>query len=417
MIYFYHAITIVLLPIYILVLIWRIIRKKEDPARIQERFGFTTKTRPNGILIWLHAASVGESAIAITLVENISLVIPEPNLLVTTGSIASSKIITTKLPKNAIHQFLPIDNLFFTRKFLKYWQPKLGIFIEAEIWPGLLTEAAKKSKLLLLNGHMSHRSFKRWSKFESFFQNIIMSFSEVATQSNFDFERYKTLGTNNLTNLGNIKFANKKLLVNSQDLESLLKLLSGKKVVVFASTHLSDEKVVLNVIKPLKEQFQDCYFIVILRHPERKYEIIKMCKSLKLSHILRSQSKIPNLEDDLYIVDSFGELGLFYSLAYISFVGGSFNKGGHNPIEPAHFSNLILFGPNMSNCQAVADAMISEKAAIQFNSEQELLDILRRFLKSEGIAESQIYRDNAGIFVEQHQQIFQNYLALIKKYL
>lgn len=406
-----------LLPFYILVLAWRILRKKENFLRIQERFGFSTCKRPAGILIWLHAASVGESAIAVTLIENISATSPNLNFLVTTGTIASSKIIASKLPKNAVHQFLPIDNIFFIRKFLKNWQPKLGIFIEAEIWPGLLIEASKTCKLLLLNAHISDRSFRRWRKVKSFFQTVMASFSSVATQSIFDYEKYKTLGTNNLINLGNIKFANKKLPVDAENLANFKNALSGMRVIVFASTHLSDEKVILNVIKPIKHQFQDCYFIMIPRHPDRRDEIKKICKNLNLKFTLRSQSKTPNLADDLYVVDNFGELGLFYSLAYISFVGGSFSKGGHNPIEPCHFKNMIIFGPDMSNCRAVAENMLLERAAIKFDNKHKLLEILQNFLKSDGELKSQIYRTNAEIFAGKYQQIFQNYLSLIKKYL
>lgn len=417
MIYIYHLITIVLLPIYIMVLIWRTIRKKENLYRICERFGIATRGKPAGTLIWLHAASVGESAIAVTLIENITAISPNLNFLVTTGTIASSKVIESKLPANAIHQFLPIDNIFFIRKFLRIWQPKLGIFIEAEIWPGLLTEASKTCKLLLLNAHISDRSFKRWFKVKSFFQTIMASFSEVAAQSIFDFEKYKMLGTASLSNLGNIKFANKKLPVNAQDLSGLNNSLLGKKLIVFASTHLSDEKVVLNVIKPIKQQFQDCYFVMIPRHPERRSEIAKTCKNLELKFMLRSESKIFKTTDDLYIVDNFGELGLFYSLAYISFVGGSFSKGGHNPIEPAHFKNLILFGPDMSNCRSVAETMVLEKAAIQFNDKQELLELLQKFLQENEVNNAQVYKDNAEIFAGRYKQIFQNYLSLIKKYI
>ena len=205
MIFIYHLITMLLLPFYVFVLAWRILRKKENFSRIQERFGFSTGKRPVGTLIWIHAASVGESAIAVTLIENISSISPNLNFLVTTGTIASSKIIVDKLPENAVHQFLPIDNIIFIKKFLKKWQPKLGIFIEAEIWPGLLVEASKNCKLLLLNAHISDRSFKRWYKVRSFFQIVMASFSMVATQSIFDYEKYKILGTNNLINLGNIK--------------------------------------------------------------------------------------------------------------------------------------------------------------------------------------------------------------------
>jgi 3-deoxy-D-manno-octulosonic-acid transferase len=385
-------------------------------GRLFERFGITFEAKPSQPLIWLHAASVGESSIALNLVENLSQLNLNLSFLITSGTLSSSEIIKSKLPPKTVHQFLPVDNIIFVKKFLKNWQPKLGIFIEAEIWPCLITEASKVCKLLLLNAHISDRSFRRWNFMKPFFQKIMLSFSEVMTQSNQDYNKYNILGVNNLNNIGNIKFANKKLPVCKEKLAILPVFLRNQKVIVFASTHESDEQVILNIIKPIKKLYKDCYFILVLRHPNRCNEVAKRCANLNLTYSARSHNVEPNIKDDIYIVDTLGELGLFYSIAYISFVGGSFTRGGHNPIEPAHFGNLICFGPNMKNCYEIAKEMVDIKAAIQINDGCELQNLLQHFLSDIGILEAKAYSENAQIFVTQHQQIFKNYLTIVAKY-
>ncbi|WP_341752147.1 lipid IV(A) 3-deoxy-D-manno-octulosonic acid transferase [Candidatus Tisiphia endosymbiont of Piscicola geometra] len=425
MIYLYHILSFLLLPVYFFLLVLRVIVGKEEIKNIGERFAIGhTHTKRNETLVWIHAASVGESMIALTLVENINNLwlkrtMPRTALkfLVTSGTKSSAKILQQKLPVNAIHQLIPIDNIIFVKKFLRNWQPSLGIFIESELWPCLISEGKKHCKLLLLNARISDKSFESWKKISSFFRLVTASFSEIIVQSNRDFQKFTQLGVTNIVNLGNIKFANKKLPVNEQELTILTQHMSGKRVIVFASTHLEDESVLLNVIKPIKQRYPNCYFILIPRHPERKNDIGKACTQLNLTYSIKSEQNIPLLTDDLYIVDKFGELGLFFSIAYISFVGGSFKQGGHNVLEPAYFANYIIFGPDMSNSANIANEMLTNKAATQIRDENDLLNKIEYLLSETGTQIAKVYQANALEFVNKNQQILGNYLNIIEKHL
>lgn len=425
MINWYNFLSFLLLPFYCALLIFRIVLGKEDVRRIGERFGIGHKnTKKNETLLWIHAASVGESLIALTLMEHINKLwqkktMPKTSLkfLVTTGTISSAKILQQKLPQNAIHQFVPIDNIIFIKKFLKNWQPNLAIFIESELWPCLISEGKKYCKLLLLNARISDKSFISWKKISSFFRLITANFHKIIVQSNTDFQKFTDLGVTNIVNLGNIKFANKKLSVNEKELAVLSQYMSGKKIIVLASTHPEDEKILLTIIKPIKRQYPNCYFILIPRHPERKNDITKACNQLNLICSSKSKQNLLVLTDDLYIIDKFGELGLFFSLAYISFIGGSFKQGGHNLLEPAYFANYIIVGPNMSNFANIASEMIDSKAASQIHNERELLEKITYLLSEDGLKEATIYQANALKFVNKNQQILDDYLAIIEKYL
>lgn len=416
MIHIYNILSLLLLPVYLFLLVYRLIKSKEIFSRIHERFGIASKARPIGNLIWIHAVSVGESSVALTLIEGINKVIPNISFLITSSTKSSSNILKEKLPKNAIHQFLPIDNIIFVRKFLKTWKPNLSIFIESEFWPCLLSETSKTCILLVFNARLSDRSFKRLQKTKSLVQLIDKCVTEIIAQSDDDLKKFITLGLNRVTNLGNIKFANNKLTVDGAELSMLSTHLKDRKIIVLASSHMEDEEVVVNIIKALKIRHPSCYFVIILRHPERKDELSKICKQNALSFSVRSEINLPNLDSELYIVDRFGELGLFFSLSYISIIGGSFGKAGHNPIEPAQFGNLIMFGPNMSNCRNLAKEMVERKCAIQVNSGQDLLRTIDYFLTDSSVSEVAEYKMNSLKFVEQHEQIISNYLSIVSKY-
>lgn len=411
----YYLLTTLLFPVYICLLGIRIAQGKEIFSRTKERFAVASKKRPIGRLIWLHAASVGESMIALTLVNEITARTPTARFLVTSMSASSASILESKLPTNAIHQFIPVDHLLFVRKFLAYWKPDLGIFIESELWPCLINESAKFCSLILINARISNKSFKLWVKFSNFFQVVANNFKEIIVQSNLDLEKFQALGINRVTYLRNIKFAHPKLNIDQEQYKTLNKHLISKRVIVAASTHAEDEHAILKYIIQLRAQFHDCYFIVVLRHPNRRYEISRYCQQLGLSFSLRSVSSLPVLNEDLYIVDSFNELGLFYNIAHIVFIGGSFRHGGHNPIEPAHFGKIIIFGPDMSNCEELANEMIELNAAIQIESSKELLAKFQYFLSQE-IEAAEQYNKNSLRYVQQYSNVLTDYLNIINKY-
>ncbi|MDP4708700.1 MAG: 3-deoxy-D-manno-octulosonic acid transferase [Rickettsiaceae bacterium] len=407
----------ILFPVYFVVLLVRLIKKKDNIKSITQRLGGDMTARPSGRLIWMHAASVGEAMVAITLVRELNKQYPNSNYLITTGTLSSADILAKWLPNNAMHQFTPIDNLLVVQKFINHWKPDLGIFIESELWPCLIQVAASRFNLILVNARLSDKSYERWQRRREIFQQIVGNFKNILVQSKSDLDKYRDLGCNKILNLGNLKFANKELEVDKKQLQELQMLLAKKKIFVASSTHHEDEEVTLSIIKNFKQKNINYYPIIVLRHPERRDELAKRCVKLGLSYSIRSEEAMPSLEKDLYIVDSFGELGLFYSLAFMSFVGGSFKHGGHNLMEPAYFDNVIVLGPDMSNFQNIADDMFSSKAALQINNAQELAEKIEFFFDKKHQQEANEFSKNARNFVLNRDETLGCYMQEIGKFL
>jgi len=417
MIFLYNLLNLLILPLYFVILIFRIFKQKDNALSVIQRLCLSIPSRPQGKLIWLNAASVGESMVAITLVKALKKSHPKVNFLVTTGTLSSAGILKTWLPKGVNHQFTPLDNIITVRRFLNNWKIDLGIFIESEFWPCLITESAKRFNLLLVNARLSNKSYSRWLKQKWIFQLLAKKFKNIIVQSNSDLDKYKALGSSKVKNLGNLKFANKELEVDKRKLSALEKLFKDKKIFVISSTHKEDEEVALDIIHKFKQEKIDYYPIIILRHPERRDEIKNQCRKLGFKFSIRSNSSKPSLDDDLYIVDSFGELGLFYSLAFMVFVGGSFKRGGHNLLEPAYFDNIIILGPDMSNFQNIADDMISCSAAIQIRDADSLASTIRFFLNDKDSPKGMEFSKNARKFVDNRARVLENYISEINKFI
>ncbi len=415
----YNIINILILPLYFLLLFIRILKKKDTINSALQRIGFITYPKRYDNLIWLHAASVGESIAAITLINALSKKYPNYYFLITTGTLSSANILKKTLPSNAFHQFVPLDNIISVNIFLKFWRPKMAIFIESELWPCLISSAACKMNLLLVNARLSDKSFKIWLNYKWFFRQITSKFNIVIAQSKTDYDKFQQLGCDNVINLGSLKFANESLNVDISDLNDLKNLFKDKKIFVAASTHKEDEEIILAMINNLKNEQLDYFPIIVLRHPDRRDEISALCDKFKLKYSMRSNIKTPQAEDDLYIIDSFGELGLFFTLAELVFVGGSFTfkHGGHNLLEPASFNNMIILGPDMSNWQNITDQMLDCKAVVQVQNLDELTIKVRYFLSDDHINQAQSYKLNALNYVNQHKQTLDLYLTEIDKYL
>ncbi len=418
----YNIIHIICLPIFLAIFLFRITRSKDTWNSLLQRFGFFMPKKNNNNIIWIHAASVGESMVALNLVKAMSdkrrtSENGKYNFIITTGTLSSASILKQNLPSNAIHQFVPIDNILIVNKFLNHWQPKLAIFVESEFWPCLIHQASKKMKIMLVNARLSDRSYSNWQKRKWLFKLITDHFSKIIVQSKADLIKYHNLGCSDAVNHGNLKFSNKELEVDSKKFVKLSSILKNKKIFVASSTHRIDENITLKIIDKLKNSDLDYYPIVILRHPERAKELCARCEQMGLSYNLRSRGENPDIAKDLYIVDSFGELGLFYKLADISFVGGSFKHGGHNLLEPAYFENVILLGPDMSNFKNIADEMVSSKAALQVRDQEQLEEKIKYFLNYENDAAAQTYAENALKFVDNRRLMMNNYLKEIKKIL
>ncbi|MGC0372144.1 MAG: hypothetical protein DGJ47_000849 [Rickettsiaceae bacterium] len=414
LIHLYNVLHLLILPFYIIVAIVRLVMQKESGSSILQKFGIYSSIRPKGKIIWIHAASVGESVIALTLINYMVKKYPDHKFLITTITLSSAKIIQKNLSSRILHQFLPVDTLLTVNRFLKYWQPNLGIFIESELWPCIITSASKKVPLLLINARLSDKSYRHWQYYPALFQAITNRFSLVLTQSKKDRDKFHNLGYTKPINLGNIKFSNMPLNIDNTELEKIHKQLLNKNIFLAASTHKEDEEIILPIIK--KHRGLNLYYpIIVLRHPEKRQRIIDLCNKLGLSYELRSQTNLPKFSKDLYIVDTFSELGLFYSLSTLTFVGGSFYHGGHNVAEPAFFNNIILFGPDMSNFQNIAEDMVANKAALQITHADELSSKLENIFTN--LAENNVYQENSLKYVNNKKEIIHNYIQHIKCFL
>lgn len=414
---FYNIASLILFPLHLVVMLIRIFLRKEKISSMKQRFVISSKKRPTGTLIWLHAASVGESMVALTLIKALNKSYHGVSFLLTSGTLSSASIIKKWQPDNCIHQYTPIDNPLIVKIFLNKWKPDLSIFIESELWPSLIQQASKLCKVILVNARLSDKSYFKWQKIRNIFGDIVNHFSIVLAQSSFDADKFRKLGIapEKVLDLGNLKFSNEELKVNKHNLQELKAFAGERKVFVAASTHAEDEDIVIAAIKKLYRAKIKFFPVIVLRHPERREEIASLCKYYNLQYSFRSQKKVPDKKDQIYIIDSFGELGTFYSLADIAFVGGSFKRGGHNLVEPAYFDCPIIIGPDMTNFYEIATEMLEAKAAIQVQDQKELEEKIVFLFGDDGRILSKNLRKNALEYVKDRQEIIDQYVNEITK--
>jgi len=413
MIFLYNFLWILLLPIILVLMIVRIVTGKEDILRIQERLGLASIPKSSRKIIWIHAASLGESKIALTLSKNLRPILKGDKILITTGTIVSANYIRKNLEGSIIHQFAPLDNLVSVMLFLKYWKPKLGIFIECELWPNLSYFGAKVCPLLLVNARMSDKSFSKWTKFKFIASSILQNYKIVLCQSDKDCEKYRILGADDALAAGNLKFSDNKLPVPPHKLRILKTQTKDRKIFVAASTHPEDEKLIVAAHKKMRKKFPEFLTIIAPRHPIRSSSIASFVKSKGLSLAVRSGKDKITDKTDIYLADTIGELGLFFSIAKASFIGGSFQQGGHNLIEPAYFNIMMLIGPNMTNCQEVADEFIKIGAAHTVRSTKDICTKLEQIYSEELLYDTKQSR----AIIKKHVNVVNKYLSYIKKYL
>lgn len=361
---------ILLWPLIVIMLIVRCLRGKEVWGRLRERFGIPTQKRPEGYVIWVHAASVGETRSVAPLVTELSSRYPQASFCVTTATITAAQVIAT-IPefasKNIIHQFLPVDSPITMRAFLDYWRPCLILWLESELWPVAL-QAVKHRKIptFLVNARMSDRSYKIWHRFPRVAKKILSSFDLILAQSQQDQDRLATLSGTTVNHPGNLKYAVPPLQVDQHALQVLLSQCIGRPCWIAASTHPGEEEIMIRAHQQLKEKYPQLLTFLAPRHPHRADAVTALIKDHKLCIARRSQNAIIDPATDIYLIDTMGELGLFYALCSIVCVGGSFVAiGGHNIIEPAHFGAAIVVGPHMENFREVLKNFSDNQACAQ----------------------------------------------------
>ena len=358
----YRILINVLIIISPLIILIRLIKKKEHPIRFKEKFCFFSKKRGNGKLIWFHGASVGEIISIIPLIEKLEKNHEIKKILITTSTLSSSQIILKYNFKKTIHQFFPIDSNFLVDKFLSYWKPSLAIFIESEIWPNMIMSLKKKKiSLILLNGRITKKSYRKWKAISPISKNLFESFDICYPQSKESSKHLKSLGVKKLKLLGNLKFCeNEKKIINK---DSKIKIfLKDKNFWCASSTHNDEEITVAYAHIRLKKKYKKLITIIIPRHIHRVNNITQSMNELGLNvHIHSSFKKIKN-NTDIYLVDTFGETKSFFKICNIVFLGGSLiDHGGQNPLEAARFGCKIIHGPYIHNFTEIYDLLRRNK--------------------------------------------------------
>ena len=353
---------------------------KEDAERIGERRGVAGRARPEGALVWIHGASVGESLSVIPLVERLQADRPDYNFLVTTGTVTSARLMEERLPPGAFHQFIPLDHPDYVEAFLDHWRPDAALFVESEFWPNLILAARRRATFMaLVNGRVSPRSYEDWKRQPNAIKFILSSFDLIIAQDPQNADRLSTLSARSIETYGNLKYAAPPLPGDEAALENLARDIGDRRRWLAASTHPGEEEPVLKAATILKKEFPDLLTIVTPRHPGRGEEVAELCREQGLSCALRSKDEPIAPDTDVYIADTLGELGLFYRLCDISFVGGSLvDKGGHNPLEPARLGAAILHGPHVFNFDDTYREMRRTGGAALTRNEREITSAARR---------------------------------------
>ena len=379
----YRAVTTALGPLVILYLLRRMARGKEDRARFAERRGVASRPRPDAPLVWIHAASIGEAVSMLALIDEILAAHPALSVLVTTGTVTSARLLATRLPEGrAWHQYVPVDRPAYVRRFLDHWRPDLALWVESELWPNLVTATqARGIPLLLINGRMSQGSFTRWQRWPGIINPVIGAFDLCLAQDMVQAERLRQLGARRALSVGDLKSAAGPLPVSEPELAKLAAQAAGRPLWLAASTHEGEEAIAAAAHHRLREHWPDLLSIVVPRHPARASSIAAMLRERGLHVARRSAGEAIDAAVEVYLGDTLGELGLFYRLAGIAFVGGSLvPSGGHNPLEAALLDCAVLHGPDMSNCAAIARDLAAAGAALTVRDTDELAASLSRLL-------------------------------------
>jgi 3-deoxy-D-manno-octulosonic-acid transferase len=411
----YRKLSAAAVPLAPVMIKRRLKQGKEDPARVNERRGITSGVRPHGPLVWIHGASVGEVLAAAGLIEKLRAA--NLRILLTSGTVTSAAVAARRFPADVIHQYVPYDSPRYVARFLDHWQPSLALFIESDLWPNMiLAGAARRLPMVLINGRMSHRSFPRWRRFSTTIGALLGCFEVCLAQSDIDAERFTALGSRNVVTTGNLKLDVQAPPADNARLERLMAVTRGRPVIVAASTHPGEEEILAEAHRELAGYFPSLLTVIVPRHPGRGEAIARMIAASGLHLALRSHEDLPTATTDIYVADTMGELGLFYRLAPVVFMGGSLvEHGGQNPIEAIKLGAATLHGPHVFNFTDVYDALDAAGGAKQAGTQQALVKQIGQWLDNPVARQASV--EVAGRVVDQLGGALDRTLAALEPYL
>ncbi len=405
MLYLYRLTTILSAPLIHFFLNQRKARGKEDPARVDERFGKTDRPRPSGPLYWLHAASVGESLSLLPLIDVLLADRPNCHLLMTTGTVTSAKLMQERLPDRAFHQFIPVDRPSYVKRFLDHWRPDISLWAESDFWPNMIIETQLRGiPMILVNGRISPNSFAGWQRARKVIKTLLQGFTLCLGQSDEDVDRLNQLGSRNTNNLGNLKFAVPALPADDQELATLNSTIGDRPCWLAASTHPGEEEIIAEVHKQLKASHSGLLTVIVPRHPARGEDIAKALQRMDINLAIRSKNNPLTTETGIYIADTMGELGLFFRLTDIAFMGKSLVPlGGQNPLEALRLECAVIHGLHMANFQWMSEQMHESGCSIQVSNAAELGNAVSDLL-TDISKRDQIIRQGSA-FIDSQSQV------------
>jgi len=391
---------------------------KEDLARFNERLGKATLPRPKGNLIWMHGASVGEAVSMLPLIKTLLDIYPDLHIMVTTGTVTSAEVMAKRLPERAFHQYFPLEHPLYAARFIRHWKPNLVLWFESEFWPAMLSTIKKHDiPLILVNGRISNKSFRRWQQFEFAIRQILACFTLCLGQSDEDTRRLQVLGAKNTASLGNLKYAGLPLPVDENKKTVLAEQFGNRPVWLVSSTHDDEETKIGRFLKDLEKKVPNVLTVIVPRHPHRGVDIKdKLTDEYGLNVALRSAGENITPETEVYVADTIGELGIFYELIHIVFIGGSLiPHGGQNFMEPSRYKDATIVGPHMFNFTDAMNRARNAHAVIEVNDVLELMDVVEKLLTLPNMLEEK--RTLAYKWATSEAKVLDGIVQEIKKYI
>ena len=363
----------------------RATRGKEQHARRGERYGRASLPRPPGPLVWVHAVSVGETGAVVALVNR--LLDHGIEVVLTTGTVTSATLARERFGERVLHQYVPLDLKPAVSRFLDYWKPDLAIFAESEIWPMTILElGARRIPQVLINGRMSDRSFRRWQSRLALAESLFENFAHVAAQTEKDAERFRALGARPVTVTGNLKVDVPVPAIAPADEGLMHAAIAGRPVWLAVSTHEGEELAAARVHAVLRSRWPGLLTVIVPRHPPRCDDIEATIRQMGLALSRRTRDGLPRREDEIFLGDTIGEMGLYLRMGRIAFVGRSLTAdGGQNPLEPAMLGCAVLSGPNLSNFEEIYGRFHEARAARVINDETMLAKAVNHLLGNQAL--------------------------------
>ena len=376
--YIYRVVTWLIGPLTSILFRLRKRMGREDGFRKFERRGYAGMARPKGLLVWVHVASVGEMITVLPLIRKLLESHPAAQTLLTSGTVTSAKIANDNPHERIIHQYVPMDHPGFAKRFVKHWHPDIGLFVESEIWPNLMYQAEQNNvPLFLINARMSQNSFKNWKRFPNSVRHLLNQFDLILAQDNHSCVRYEMLGARRIISAGNLKYDTPPLPHKETELQNLSQAIGTRPIWLAASTHEGEELMAAETHKNLKNKYPGLLSIIAPRHPQRGDSLVKQLTELDLTIARRGESQAINADTDIYLADTIGEMGLFYRLSDIAFIGGTVTpQGGQNPLEAARLDSAIFYGPSNENFSEMFTLIKEVDAGREIFSQNDMTDMV-----------------------------------------